>query len=218
MLNNSSHVHFTPFKKGIIIALEQRRVSVKEKDEEKRPCKRWRATNKRQTPRFILFPLCVVYIYKGLQALYDVLQSLHINDDKPMPSDIKKNGFKNLFLRNFSQQSEPFMMKWQFKRQLIFETPALLVHETFRFRNIQNTADKTCGSFLRARTTNSLLAGIYSPPRGGISASKVMSLQKRNKQKKANARLQKKYLKETIEKLEIPLFFCFSKNGPFNIS
>lgn len=93
MLNNSSHVHFTPFKKGIIIALEQRRVSVKEKDEEKRLCKRWRATNKRQTPRFILFPLCVVYIYKGLQALCDVLQSFHMNDDKLMPSDIKKNGF-----------------------------------------------------------------------------------------------------------------------------
>lgn len=90
MLNNSSHVHFTPFKKGIIIALEQRRVSVKEKDEEKRLCKRWRATNKRQTPRFILLPLCVVYIYKGLQALCDVLQSLHRNDGKLMPSDIKK--------------------------------------------------------------------------------------------------------------------------------
>lgn len=49
MLNVSSHVHFTPLKKigcaGIIIALEQHRVRVKEKVEEKRLCKRWRAMN-----------------------------------------------------------------------------------------------------------------------------------------------------------------------------
>lgn len=49
---------------------------------------------------------------------------------------------------------------------------------------------------LRAKTTNSSLAGIYRPPGGGISASKVMSPQSRNEEEKANAKLQKMYLKE----------------------
>lgn len=77
-LNVSSHVHFTPLKKmgyaGIIIALEQHGVRVKEKDEEKRRCKRWCVMNKRGSS----FPPSVVYIYKGLLALCDVLQSLQI--------------------------------------------------------------------------------------------------------------------------------------------
>ena len=77
-----SHVHFTPLKEkgyaGIIIALEQHEVRVKEKGEEKRLCKRRCVMNKRRTPRFILSP-SVVYIYKELLALCDVLQSLQIS-------------------------------------------------------------------------------------------------------------------------------------------
>ncbi len=78
-LNVSSHVHFTPLKKmgyaGIIIALEQHRVRVKEKDKEKRLCKRWCVMNKRGSS---LSP-SVVYFYKELLALCDVLQSLQIS-------------------------------------------------------------------------------------------------------------------------------------------
>lgn len=103
------------------------------------------------------------------------------------------------------------MMKWQFKRQLIFETPALLVHETFHSKNIQNTADKTCGSFLRAPTTNSLLAGIYSPPRGGISASKVMSLHKRNKQKKGKCQAPKEIPQRNYRKSGNSSFLVLQK-------
>lgn len=50
MLKVASHVRFTPLKKlgyaGIIIALEQHGVRVKETDEEKRLCKRWSIMNK----------------------------------------------------------------------------------------------------------------------------------------------------------------------------
>lgn len=70
MLNISPHVHFTPLKKmgyaGIIIALEQHGVRVKETDEEKRLCKRWCVMNKRQTLTFILFPLCGLYLQRAL--------------------------------------------------------------------------------------------------------------------------------------------------------
>lgn len=70
MLNVSSRVHFAPLKKmgyaGIIIALEQHGVRVKERDEEKALCKRWCVVNKRQTLRFILFPLCGLYLQKAL--------------------------------------------------------------------------------------------------------------------------------------------------------
>lgn len=55
MLKISSHVHFTPLKKmgyaGIIIALEQHGVRVKENDGKKKLCKRWCVMNKRKTLR-----------------------------------------------------------------------------------------------------------------------------------------------------------------------
>lgn len=63
MLDVSSPVHFIPLKKmgyvGIIIALEQH--GVKEKDEEKRLCKRWRVMNKRQTLRLPPAPVWFIF-------------------------------------------------------------------------------------------------------------------------------------------------------------
>lgn len=59
MLNVSSCVHMTPLERkkmgyaGIIIAIEEQRVRVKEKDEEKRLRKRCCVMNKTQTLGFI---------------------------------------------------------------------------------------------------------------------------------------------------------------------
>lgn len=68
-LNVSSHVHFTPLQKmgcaGIIIALEQRGVRVKEKDEEERLRKGWCVMKKREAPRFSLPLLCGLYSQKA---------------------------------------------------------------------------------------------------------------------------------------------------------
>lgn len=57
MLNVSSCVHLTPLEKKKwgtqVIAIEEQRVRVKEKDEEKRLCKRCCVMNKTQTLGFI---------------------------------------------------------------------------------------------------------------------------------------------------------------------
>lgn len=83
MLIVSSHVHFTPLKEpgctGIIITLELHRV--KERDEERRLCKRWRVMNKRQTEVPPFPPLWLVFT-KDSWSLCDVLQSLQISYEK----------------------------------------------------------------------------------------------------------------------------------------
>lgn len=80
---------------GIIIALEQHGVRVKEKDGEKRLCKRWCVMNKRQTLRFILSPLCGLYLQR-LLALYDVLQSLQISGEKLVQTTLERVVLKSV--------------------------------------------------------------------------------------------------------------------------
>lgn len=100
MLNISSPVHFTPLKKmgcaGIIIALDQRRVGVKERDEGEKLCKRWRAMNKRQSLRFILSPLCGLYLQRALGPA----RCAPVTPDKLRQTDandIRKDAFKIYF-------------------------------------------------------------------------------------------------------------------------
>lgn len=84
MLNVSSRVHFTALKKmgyvGIIIALDQHAVRVKEKGEERMLCKGWCSMNKRHTLRFILSPPVWFILTKG--SWPDMMCSSHLSSEK----------------------------------------------------------------------------------------------------------------------------------------
>ena len=86
---------------GLIIALEQPRVKVK--DGEKKLCKRWRVSNERQTLRFILFSSQRFLFTKGSWPVCDVLQSHQISLEKLMKTTLERMGL-NIFFFSFSER------------------------------------------------------------------------------------------------------------------
>lgn len=89
-----------PSRKGVIIALERRTVDIKEEDEDEEGglAKRYRAPHPHPT-HFLHF-----IFTKGSGAASDEAQVMSDKRRQNDGGDVKKNGFKSLFLRSFSTQ------------------------------------------------------------------------------------------------------------------
>lgn len=88
------------------------------------------------------------------------------------------------------------------------------------FAEIQNTTNKISSSLLKAKATNSSLAGIYKPPRGGFllqtQQRKIDETPVEDQQKRTNARRQNKYLKEATDSTEFVFSFASGGTGSFS--